>query len=153
MNLRLNWNRIGLIGAAIVVGSNVGISVLIGVCYEDHKTLLVSSSCLYGLCDLEMFYSAYSIRNNMQLLASNEYFPRTLTIKLAVFEIGGKWSRILFQGKLFFVVVVWSNWKSRGVSCSWPSFSWESVPSQFHTGALGKTRLEIFFSFVFARPW
>ena len=75
---------------AIVVESNVGISVLIGDFYDDQETLLVSSSCLYGLGDLEMLYSAYSIRNNMQLLARNEYFPRTSTMKLAVFEIGGK---------------------------------------------------------------
>ena len=76
--------------ATIVVGSNVGIAVRIGVCHDDNETFLMSSSCLYGLGDLEMFYSSYSIRNNMQLLASNEYFPRTSTIKLAVFEIGGK---------------------------------------------------------------
>ena len=76
--------------AAIVVGSNVGISVLIGDFYDYHETFLMSSSCLYGLGDLEMLYSAYFIRNNMQLLARNEYFPRTSTMKLTVFEIGGK---------------------------------------------------------------
>ena len=76
--------------ATIVVESNVGISVLIGGFHDDHETILVSSSCLYGLDDLEMFKLAYSKRNNMQLLASNEIFPRTSTIKLAVFELGGK---------------------------------------------------------------
>ena len=70
--------------------SAVGIAVLIGVCYDDRQSLLVSSSCMYALDDLKVSPLAYSIHNNTQLLASNEFFLQTSTIQIAVFEIGGK---------------------------------------------------------------
>ena len=39
----------------IVVEMNVGILEVIGDFYDDHEAILVSSSCLYGLDDFEMF--------------------------------------------------------------------------------------------------
>ena len=66
----------------------MGIAELIGDFFDDRETLLASSSGMYGLDDLETVYLSYSVRDNMQLLASNEFFRRTSTIKIAVFEMG-----------------------------------------------------------------
>ena len=73
-----------------MVESEVGIVVLIGDFFDNRETLLASSSCMNGLDNLEIVYLSYSVRDNMQLLASNDFFRRTTTIKIAVFEIDGK---------------------------------------------------------------